>query len=606
MRNKIKIGIIIFSIILFGYCIKSNASISTQSKEVNSGKQFSVSITSNIFLASYSVKAESYSGLTFVTSSGGIGEGTTMISSASALGGTTNLATFTFKAPEVTTDTKYTIKFVATGMGDENLSSVPDSDATATITVKAANNASSGSDNTGSNGGNTNTPAAKSTVAKLSNFGINPKEYDFKGFKKDTYTYTHEVPNNVSEVTVYATPVEGATVTSGTGKFSLKEGENKIEVVVKAEAGNTQTYTLTIKRRTAAEEAALSGDVSDATLKSLGIKPEEYDFSGFQKDKTEYSVEVPEDVEEIEVYAEATNSKAQVSGTGKVQLKKGENKLIVQVTAEDGTTRTYTIEVTRGGTEATATNNEDDGFGLSSLEVNGLTLTPSFKTGTYEYTIELSEDLSSLDIEAIATDEDATIEIIGNENLQQGENTITILVRNEETDETATYQIIVNKNITAEEKMSWLKPSTWGREEIIKVAIIAVLVILIIIAIILKIKLAKEKNNDKDIDLPGGDELDKALAEHQELAEADELEEVERTEGVSEFEEAERQEGVSKLEENKIQEESNFDENEISKEVADSDGTNYIEDIARRRNYKIDYQDNDFSNNSSKRKGKHF
>ena len=450
------------------------------------------------------------------------------------------------------------------------------------------------------------TPAAKSTVAKLSNFGINPKEYDFKGFKKDTYTYTHEVANNVSEVTVYATPVEGATVTSGTGKVALKEGENKIEVVVKAEAGNTQKYTLTIKRRTAAEEAALSGDVSDATLKSLGIKPEEYDFSGFQKDKTEYSVEVPEDVEEIEVYAEATNSKAQVSGTGKVQLKKGENKLIVQVTAEDGTTRTYTIEVTRGGTEATATNNEDDGFGLSSLEVNGLTLTPSFKTGTYEYTIELSEDLSSLDIEAIATDEDATIEIIGNENLQQGENTITILVRNEETDETATYQIIVNKNITAEEKMSWLKPSTWGREEIIKVAIIAVLVILIIIAIILKIKLAKEKNNDKDIDLPGGDELDKALAEHQELAEADELEEVERTEGVSEFEEAERQEGVSKLEENKIQEESNFDENEISKEVADSDGTNYIEDIARRRNYKIDYQDNDFSNNSSKRKGKHF
>lgn len=445
----------------------------------------------------------------------------------------------------------------------------------------------------------------KSTEAKLSNLGITPN--DFKGFKKDKYTYTHEVPYSVSEVTVYAEPVKGATVTSGTGKVALKEGESKkIEVVVTAEAGNTKTYTLTIKRRTEAEEAALSGDASDASLKSLGIKPEEYDFSGFQKDKTEYSVEVPEDVEEIEVYAEATNSKALISGTGKVQLENGKNKLIVQVTAEDGTTRTYTIEVTRGGTEATATNNPDDGFGLSSLEVNGLTLTPNFKTGTYEYTIDLTEDLSSLDLEAIATDEDATIEILGNENLQQGENTITILVRNEETDETATYQIIVNKNITAEEKMSWLKPSTWGREEIIKVAIIAVLVILIIIAIILKIKLAKEKNNDKDIDLPGGDELDKALAEHQELAEADELEEVERTEGVSEFEEAERQEGVSKLEENKIQEESNFDENEISKEVADSDGTNYIEDIARRRNYKIDYQDNDFSNNSSKRKGKHF
>ena len=134
-----------------------------------------------------------------------------------------------------------------------------------------------------------------------------------------------------------------------------------------------------------------------------------------------------------------------------MQLKNGKNKIIVQVTAEDGTTRTYTLEVTRGGTEATETNDSEDGFGLSSLKIKDLILSPDFKTGTYEYTIELTEDLSSLDIEAIATDEDATIEIIGNENLQQGENTITILVRNEETDETATYQIMVNKNVTAEE-----------------------------------------------------------------------------------------------------------------------------------------------------------
>lgn len=440
---------------------------------------------------------------------------------------------------------------------------------------------------------------SKSTEAKLSNFGIKPN--DFSGFKKNTYNYIHEVPNNVSEITVYAEPVKGATVTSGTGKVALKEGDNTIKVVVTAEAGNTQTYTLTIKRRTAAEDAEQSGETSDASLKSLGIKPEEYDFSGFQKDKTEYNVEVPEDVEEIEVYAEATNSKALISGTGKVQLKNGENKIIVQVTAEDGTTRTYTLEVTRGGTEATETNDSEDGFGLSSLKIKDLILSPDFKTGTYEYTIELTEDLSSLDIEAIATDEDATIEIIGNENLQQGENTITILVRNEETDETATYQIMVNKNVTAEEEMSWLKPSTWGREEIIKVAIIAVLIILIIIAIILKVKIAKEKKSDEDFDLPGGEELDKALAEHQELEETAEFEKIEmpeernKTEEMTEIGNVETSEGVDQIE-----------ENEISKGVSDLDGTNYIEDIARSKNYKLDYQDDNFNNSGSRKKGKHF
>lgn len=440
---------------------------------------------------------------------------------------------------------------------------------------------------------------SKSTEAKLSNFGIKPN--DFSGFKKNTYNYIHEVPNNVSEITVYAEPVKGATVTSGTGKVALKEGDNTIKVVVTAEAGNTQTYTLTIKRRTAAEDAEQSGETSDASLKSLGIKPEEYDFSGFQKDKTEYSVEVPEEVEEIEVYAEATNPKAQINGTGKVQLKNGKNKIIVQVTAEDGTTRTYTLEVTRGGTEATETNDSEDGFGLSSLKIKDLILSPDFKTGTYEYTIELTEDLSSLDIEAIATDEDATIEIIGNENLQQGENTITILVRNEETDETATYQIMVNKNVTAEEEMSWLKPSTWGREEIIKVAIIAVLIILIIIAIILKVKIAKEKKSDEDFDLPGGEELDKALAEHQELEETAEFEKIEmpeernKTEEMTEIGNVETSEGVDQIE-----------ENEISKGGSDLDGTNYIEDIARSKNYKLDYQDDNFNNSGSRRKGKHF
>ena len=42
------------------------------------------------------------------------------------------------------------------------------------------------------------------------------------------------------------------------------------------------------------------------------------------------------------------------------------------------------------------------------------------------------------------------------------------------------------------------------------------LVIVIIVAIIIKIKLAKKE--DEDLDLPGAEELDRALAEHQELA----------------------------------------------------------------------------------------
>lgn len=567
MKNKLKIGIAVFFIIIFGYYIKSNAAISAQSKQVNSGEQFSINVTSDISLSAYSVKAQSYNGLEFVGSSGGTGSGTTTISNALAQGGTTNLATFTFKAPSVEKDTQYTIRFSAEGMGDENLSSVPNSDKSVTITVKAPENNNSNSNNgNGGNNSSSSEPAAKSTEARLKNLKINPN--DFTGFKRDKKEYSVEVPNSTSEVEVYAKAVDSKAKISGTGKVSLKEGSNTVEVVVTAEAGNTETYKLNIKRRTAEEETQ---NASDATLKNLGINPKEYDFSGFKKDQTEYSAEVPNEIKTVEIYAEATDSKAQITGTGEIELNEGANEAKVEVVAQDGTKKTYTITITRKASEVATTSLDNTKFGLSDLTIAGQTISPAFKNDVYSYTVGVKEDLASLDIKAIATDSDAKIEIVGNENLQQGENTITIIVKNEKTNQTATYQITVNKNVVSEAKQrSFFNPSTWGKEMIIKSIIVAVLVLLIIIAVVLKVKISKEakmengQDNDENIGFPGADELDKAIAEHQELTE-------------------------------------NNGENEENKTK------NYVENDAKteEKMKEIDVEKND-ANASGRRKGKHF
>ena len=601
MQTKIKICVIMFFVILFGYYIKSEASISAQSKQVNSGEQFSISITSDISLSAYSVKAVSFPGLDFVSSTGGTGTGTETISNALTEGGTTNLATFTFKAPNVAEDTKYTIQFSATGMGNENLEPVKDSQPTATVTVKAPST-SGGTSNSGGNsggGGNTQTPpvAEKSTEARLSNLGIRPN--DFSGFKRDTENYNVEVPNDVEKVEIYAKPVDSEAKISGTGNVSLKEGDNEFKITVTAEAGNTKTYTLKIRRETA-EEANAEASIAD--LKSLGIKPEEYDIKGFEKDKTSYSVEVPDEVEEIEVYAEPVNSNAQINGIGMISLKDGKNEIKVEVIAEDGTKKTYTINVTRGTTNGDAENSE---FGLKSLSIKGLTLSPSFKNDVYEYTVGLREDLSSLEIETETTSETAKVEITGNENLKQGENIITILVSDSKTDETATYQIIVNKNVTANSvKVNWLNPTTWGKEEIIKVSIIAVVIILIICAIILKIKISREENDFGEVDFPGADELNKALSEHQELSETEDF-------GKSDIDSANLDNSES--EKNDVSQEiDNLKYNEQSENKYDTgesnNNTNYLEDIAKSKyNFKEfeDFDDNEKRGRNSK-KGKHF
>ncbi|CDD37515.1 putative uncharacterized protein [Clostridium sp. CAG:356] len=347
---------------------------------------------------------------------------------------------------------------------------------------------------------------------------------------------------------------------------------------------------------------------------------------------------MPNDVSEVSVYATAVDSKAKVTGTGKVKLKEGSNTVKVTVTAEAGNTKVYTLTIKRKAADANnsttndgstntdntaSTNNTNttsastsSKVGLESLEIKDVELTPSFKTEVYNYQVELDKDVDSLDISAIPIEDDTSVEIAGNQDFKEGENVVTILVKNEKTEKTITYQITVNKNVTSEdqgtvEEFSWFKPSTWGREIIIKAVIAVVLVILIIIAVILKIKLSREKKGKNKIDLPGADELDKALAEHQELTE---LENTEDDNYYTVNNENQEQDQIQEQTIHQYDSESSQESNAY-KFKNDYDG-NYIEDIAKSKNYDIDDNDNndysyDYQDDNSRRtkrkgRGKHF
>jgi len=480
----------------------ANASLTATTTEPTEGQ--SVTVTANVTAGAWNLQFT------------GNGKSETIYGYTQSNANATDSKAITFTAGSAGTTYTFTLTGDMTDITSDNSEPVSKS---IKITVKApvVKPPAETKPETPATNNNTPTETKKSSEARLKNFGIRPN--DFSGFKKDKLEYSTTVPNNVSEVEIYAEKQDGKATVEGTGKVSLKEGNNTFKVKVTAEDGKTtKTYTLNIKRKTADEQAKEDGETR---LKSLGIKPEEYDFTGFNAEKTEYSVQVPNEVEEIEVYATATNSKAQITGIGMITLKEGVNELPVEVIAVDGTKKIYKLMVTRAESENVSGTTVEK-FGLSTLSIQGLKLSPSFNVGIYEYKATLTEDISSVEITANANDEEATIEIIGNENLEQGENIITILVKNEEKEENATYQIIVNKNVTPVEETvqtSWLKPSTWGKEEIIKLAIILVLIILIIIAIILKIKITRESKNSIVPDLPGADELDKAIAEHQELAE---------------------------------------------------------------------------------------
>lgn len=80
-------------------------------------------------------------------------------------------------------------------------------------------------------------------------------------------------------------------------------------------------------------------------LKSLVIEDYSLEFDGGKT--TGYLLTVEESVSSVNISATTINSKATVSGTGKVTLEKGSNTVKIVVTAQNGDKRTYYIEIIR-------------------------------------------------------------------------------------------------------------------------------------------------------------------------------------------------------------------------------------------------------------------
>ena len=198
---------------------------------------------------------------------------------------------------------------------------------------------------------------------------------------------------------------------------------------------------------------------TDSTLSSLSIA-EGAITPEFNKDVKEYAITVPNEVTKLNITATPTDSKATVSVTEYEELKEGENIITISVTAEDGTTKTdYVIKATRQRKEL-ALEKLIIKYTNQNGELVEVPLTPEFTSNIYEYSIETLEYwVKSLDIEALANIEGATIEISGADSLKEGENVIKITVKNKitmepqeegaeptEQEETKTYTIKFNKN----------------------------------------------------------------------------------------------------------------------------------------------------------------
>lgn len=189
---------------------------------------------------------------------------------------------------------------------------------------------------------------------------------------------------------------------------------------------------------------------NDSSLKALVVEGYEL-YPEFNTNTHEYNIRVTNDITNLTITPTVNHEKASYKVQGATEeLEVGKNVITVVVTAEDGTTTNYVINVTRN---REGLNVEHIKFFY--IDENGQTqeiaLNPEFSAEVLEYDLGIiSYLISKLDVDVLANFEEAKIEITGNENLVEGENTITITItmpseNEEETDEVLTYTIKVNK-----------------------------------------------------------------------------------------------------------------------------------------------------------------
>lgn len=254
------------------------------------------------------------------------------------------------------------------------------------------------------------------------------------------------------------------------------------------------------------EEVSVSVNITRKSsinnLHSLNASVGTFD-TAFDKDVTVYTLTVPCDTKEVILSGSLEDTLSTVDGLFKYELTEDKTTAIITVTAEDGSTKVYTVYIVKEKPSVVPTpvvyyyssNNY-----LKTLEAKGYEI--KFDRDILEYELSVNNDVKSLDITAIAEDSRSRVEITGNENFKTGKNTVIISVKAENGD-VREYKLIVNRKnntttLTEEEESG-------STAEKVVIIILIVLVVLGLLYLIFKkddddtpvVKPESKKNNIK-------------------------------------------------------------------------------------------------------------
>ena len=259
-------------------------------------------------------------------------------------------------------------------------------------------------------------PAVVNRAADLASLGISNGALS-PSFSADETNYTVSVGSTTTSISVTAAVadsrasirINGQAVPSGqaSSPITLALGVNPPITVLVDAPGATKIYNIVVTR-------APNPDLESLTLSAGALTP------AFAPNITSYSVETGNSTTQTTVTAKVSDSTSTVkingaaadSGQtfGPISLNVGANNVIkVLVTAENGTTKEYTVTVLRVGT----TN-------LATLTASAGPLAPAFSPSTVAYTMSAPFSTDATTIVAETADTTAAVTVNGQGPVQGG------------------------------------------------------------------------------------------------------------------------------------------------------------------------------------------
>ena len=287
---------------------------------------------------------------------------------------------------------------------------------------------------------------SKLTLTSTSQKISSPWMVEFNGNIFAAYDNEQTKPINSNTSILTATFKVNANLATGTNiTVSIKDVTTS-DGRADTELGKI-SYSATIAAPKSTDNKLKSLVVSNATISPA-----------FDPNVTSYTASVPFEVSKLDLNYQANDSKATVSVNNPTLTVNGTTNVTIKVTSESGSSKTYTIAVTRAQDPNYVPSGNNN---LSGITVDGYVLSPGFTPENDRYIVWLPYETANITVRGTAADKLASVEVIGGSNLVAGQDNEIRVICTAENGQQKTYYVIAKRAAAHDTEMPAPEPEKY-------------------------------------------------------------------------------------------------------------------------------------------------